>query len=89
MKVINKFENKLTHLKRFLKDAVYNNHSLVLFSPFKTHKSITNNNIKIIFVNKHDPIFSFVIQGVSAKTFEPNNSVIFQRIFVKFKIQLF
>jgi hypothetical protein len=25
------------------------------------------------------------IQSVSAKTFEPNNSVIFQRIFVKFK----
>jgi hypothetical protein len=29
------------------------------------------------------------IQGVSAKTFEPNNSVIFQRIFVKFKMQIF
>jgi hypothetical protein len=27
--------------------------------------------------------------GVSAKTFEPNNSVIFQRIFVKFKMQIF
>jgi hypothetical protein len=29
------------------------------------------------------------IQGVSAKTFEPNNSVIFRRIFVKFKMQIF
>jgi hypothetical protein len=28
------------------------------------------------------------IQGVSAKTFEPNNSVIFQQIFVKFKMQI-
>jgi hypothetical protein len=28
------------------------------------------------------------IQAVSAKIFEPNNSVIFQRIFVKFKIQI-
>jgi hypothetical protein len=27
-----------------------------------------------------------IIQGVSAKTFEPNNSVIFQRVFVKFKM---
>jgi hypothetical protein len=30
-----------------------------------------------------------IIQGVSAKTFEPNNSVIFHRIFVKFKMQIF
>jgi hypothetical protein len=60
MKVINKFENKLTHLKGFLKGAVYN--SLVLFSPFKTHKSITKSTIKIIFANKHDPIFSSIIQ---------------------------
>jgi hypothetical protein len=29
------------------------------------------------------------IQNVSAKTFEPNISVICQRIFVKFKIQIF
>jgi hypothetical protein len=29
------------------------------------------------------------IQGVSAETFEANNSVIFQRIFVKFKMQIF
>jgi hypothetical protein len=29
------------------------------------------------------------IQAVSAKTFELNNSVIFQRIFVKLKIQIF
>jgi hypothetical protein len=29
------------------------------------------------------------IQGVLAKTFEPNNWVIFQRIFVKFKMQIF
>jgi hypothetical protein len=29
------------------------------------------------------------IQGVSAKTFEPNISVICQRIFMKFKIQIF
>jgi hypothetical protein len=29
------------------------------------------------------------IQGVSAKTFEPNNSIIFQRIFVKFEMQIF
>jgi hypothetical protein len=29
------------------------------------------------------------IHPVSAKTFEPNNSVIFQRIFVKFKMQIF
>jgi hypothetical protein len=29
------------------------------------------------------------IQGVSAKTFEPSSSVIFQRIFVKFKMQIF
>jgi hypothetical protein len=29
------------------------------------------------------------LHGVSAKTFEPNNSVIFQRIFVKFKMQIF
>jgi hypothetical protein len=31
----------------------------------------------------------YFIQGVSAKTVEPNNSVIFQRIFVKFKMQIF
>jgi hypothetical protein len=29
------------------------------------------------------------IQGVSAKTFEPNISVICQRTFMKFKIQIF
>jgi hypothetical protein len=29
------------------------------------------------------------IQDVSAKSFEPNNSVIFQQIFVKFKMQIF
>jgi hypothetical protein len=34
-------------------------------------------------------IFSFNIQSVSAKTFEPNISVICQRIFMKFKIQIF
>jgi hypothetical protein len=28
------------------------------------------------------------IQSVSGNTFEPNNSVIFQRIFVKFKMQI-
>jgi hypothetical protein len=28
------------------------------------------------------------IQGVSAKTLEPNNSVIFQRIFVKFFVKI-
>jgi hypothetical protein len=32
--------------------------------------------------------FSLYYTGVSAKTFEPNNSVIFQRIFVKFKMQI-
>jgi glucosamine 6-phosphate synthetase-like amidotransferase/phosphosugar isomerase protein len=31
----------------------------------------------------------FNIQGVSAKTFEPNILVICQRIFIKFKIQIF
>jgi hypothetical protein len=31
----------------------------------------------------------FLLQRVSAKTFEPNNSVIFQQIFVKFKMQIF
>jgi hypothetical protein len=30
-----------------------------------------------------------IIQGVSAKTFEPNISVICQRIFMKFKMQIF
>jgi hypothetical protein len=30
-----------------------------------------------------------ILQGVSAKTFELNNSVIFQRIFMKFKMQIF
>jgi hypothetical protein len=34
-------------------------------------------------------ISATIIQGVSTKTFEPNNSVIFQRIFVKFKMQIF
>jgi hypothetical protein len=29
------------------------------------------------------------IHGVSVKIFEPNNSIIFQRIFVKFKMQIF
>jgi hypothetical protein len=29
------------------------------------------------------------IQGVSDKNFEPNISVIFQRIFMKFKMQIF
>jgi hypothetical protein len=38
----------------------------------------------------HGPTnLKLLIQGVSAKTFEPNNSVIFQRIFVKFKMQIF
>jgi hypothetical protein len=44
-------------------------------------------------IKKLQPIFdTFVppcIQSVSAKTFEPNNLVIFQRIFVKFKMQIF
>jgi hypothetical protein len=35
------------------------------------------------------PCVKKAIQGVSAKTFEPNNSVIFQRIFVKLKMQIF
>jgi hypothetical protein len=30
-----------------------------------------------------------VIQGVTAKIFQPKISVIFQRIFVKFKMQIF
>jgi hypothetical protein len=30
-----------------------------------------------------------IYTGVSAKSFEPNISVIFQRIFVKFKMQIF
>jgi hypothetical protein len=30
-----------------------------------------------------------IIQGVSAKTFKPNYSVIFQRIFVNFKMLIF
>jgi hypothetical protein len=30
-----------------------------------------------------------IYTGVLAKTFEPNISVIFQRIFVKFKMQIF
>jgi hypothetical protein len=34
-------------------------------------------------------LFSSLLQGVSAKIFEPNNSVIFQQIFVKFKMQIF
>jgi hypothetical protein len=34
-------------------------------------------------------LFVCSIQGVSAKTFVPNNSVIFQGIFVKFKMQIF
>jgi hypothetical protein len=36
-----------------------------------------------------NPSKDFIIQGVSAKNFKPNNSVIFQRIFVKFKMQIF
>jgi hypothetical protein len=32
---------------------------------------------------------NFFIQGVSAKSFEPNISVICQRIFMKFKMQIF
>jgi hypothetical protein len=35
------------------------------------------------------PKRGFNIQGVSAKTFEPNISVICQRIFMKFKMQIF
>jgi hypothetical protein len=31
----------------------------------------------------------YFLHGVSAKIFEPNISVIFQRIFVKFKMQIF
>jgi hypothetical protein len=34
-------------------------------------------------------VYVITIQGVSAKIFEPNNSVVFQRIFVKFKMQIF
>jgi hypothetical protein len=34
-------------------------------------------------------IFESRVQGISAKIFEPNISVIFQRIFVKFKMQIF
>jgi hypothetical protein len=33
--------------------------------------------------------FHVLIQGVSAKIFEPNISVICQRIFMKFKMQIF
>jgi hypothetical protein len=35
------------------------------------------------------PKRGFNIQGVSAKIFEPNISVICQRIFMKFKMQIF
>jgi hypothetical protein len=34
-------------------------------------------------------VFFVNIQGVSAKTFEPNISVICQRIFMEFKMQIF
>jgi hypothetical protein len=41
---------------------------------------LNKNNLKKIYIN---------IQGVSAKIFEPNISVICRRIFMKFKIQIF
>jgi hypothetical protein len=45
----------------------------------------------LLFIkNKRKTIkLSSSIQDVSAKTFEPNNLVILQRIFVKFKMQIF
>jgi hypothetical protein len=38
-------------------------------------------------VNREIYTYYLHIQGVSAKTFEPNISVICQRIFMKFKMQ--
>jgi hypothetical protein len=38
-------------------------------------------NSSVVRIKKH-------IQGVPAKTFEPNISVICQRIFMKFKMQI-
>jgi hypothetical protein len=45
----------------------------------KIHREITQNETEI----------KKCIQGVSAKTFEPNISIIFQQIFAKFKMQIF
>jgi hypothetical protein len=41
------------------------------------------------FAINHIWNFDVSIQAVSAKTLEPDNPVIFQRIFVKFKMQKF
>jgi hypothetical protein len=39
--------------------------------------------------NNNNELITIFIQGVSAKIFESNISVICQRIFMKFKIQIF
>jgi hypothetical protein len=41
------------------------------------------------FAINHIWNFDVGIQAASAKTLEPDNPVIFQRIFVKFKMQIF
>jgi hypothetical protein len=61
------------------------------FSHFHTHHCyyFIDSDIRRKFRTKtHFPAFKQKIQGVSTKIFEPNNSVIFQRIFVKFKMLL-
>jgi hypothetical protein len=46
-------------------------------------------NIKNLKKNLVNSIPGNTIQGVSAKSFEPNISIICQRIFMKFKRQIF
>jgi hypothetical protein len=55
------------------------------FYRFEQNKDEGAREVRKFFERKPNEI----IQGVSAKTFGPNNSVIFQRIFVKFKMQIF
>jgi hypothetical protein len=43
------------------------------------------NYVRLIIIRENH----VYIQDVSANIFEPNNSVIFERIFVKFKMQIF
>jgi hypothetical protein len=59
--------------------------TVVFYEPAQTNCIKANDIFLFLTVIKTN----MYIQGVSAKAFEPNISVIYQRIFMKFKMQIF
>jgi hypothetical protein len=62
---------------------------LTLLHEWCVHNRLFNASFEDKFKSTHDTTQTICIQGVSAKNFEPNISVICQRIFIKFKMQIF